>query len=60
VAGKCDIKGSTTVPSPAQLVGTLPIAVSTIVLQTRVFDARSVIPAAHGPPTYLRNLSLRI
>jgi len=62
LASKCDIKGSSSVPSlaPAQLVGTLSVAVDAIVLQTQIFDARGGIVVAHGPPTYLRNVTLRI
>ena len=62
LAGKCDIRGSSSVPSltSAQLVGTLPVAVSATVVQTQIFDARGGIVVAHGPPTYLRNVTLRI
>ena len=60
LAGKCDIEDSSGVPltAPALLVAASPVA-SDIILDGRSFDPRGFVTLAHGPPTYLRNLSLR-
>jgi hypothetical protein len=60
LAGKCDIKASSGVPAPAPAVAVaaLPVA-SDIVLDGLNLNPRVPVTLAHGPPTYLRNLSLR-
>jgi hypothetical protein len=60
LAGKCDIKGSsgTPLPAPAVVVAALPVA-SDILFDGRSLNPRVLVTLAHGPPTYLRNLSLR-
>ena len=62
LAGKCDIKGSSAVPSPASalVVAALPVVTCGIVLDGQSLDAPALITLTHGPPTYLRNLTLRI
>jgi len=60
LTGKCNIKGSSgaPLPAPAVVVAALPVA-SGIVLDGRSLNPRILVTLAHGPPTYLRNLSLR-
>lgn len=62
LVGKCDIKGSPSVPSPASalVVAALPVATGGIVLDGQSVEARAVVTLVHGPPIYLCNLTLRI
>jgi hypothetical protein len=60
LADKCDIEDSSGVPltAPALLVAASPVA-SDIILDGHSFGPGGFLTVAHGPPTYLRNLSLR-
>jgi hypothetical protein len=62
VTGKCNMKVSSGAPSlaPTQLVTTLPVTAGAIAPYTDILDPHSVSTLAHGPPTYLRNVTLRI
>lgn len=60
LADKCDVEDSSGVPltAPALLVAASPVA-SDIILDGHSFGPGGFLTVAHGPPTYLRNLSLR-
>jgi hypothetical protein len=62
VTGKCEIRAASTVSSadPPGLAAVLPVAVSTLAPPLGKPEHQSAMPVAHGPPTYLRHLTLRI
>jgi len=62
VTGKCEIRAASTVSSadPPGLAAVLPVAVSTLAPPLGEPKHQPAMPVAHGPPTYLRHLTLRI
>jgi hypothetical protein len=62
VTGKCEIRAASTVSSadPPGVAAVLPAVVSALAPPLGELRHRPAMPVAHGPPTYLRPLTLRI
>jgi len=62
VTGKCDIRVASTVSlaDPSGLIAVLPVVVSRLAPLLGELKQQPAMPVAHGPPTYLRNLTLLI
>jgi len=62
VTGKCEIRAASTVSSadPPMLAAVLPVAVSALAPPLGELKHRPAMPVAHGPPTYLRHLTLLV